>query len=159
MSWWSTFTWKGSLDKTAHDDSNQAMEARKGSACLTSWLGILLMREAGGVPVRRIICCSWFMSKTSELRATEHGGSKSIGWWGSFVWRGGRHGWIKMILTFWQKRMVDYLDLWTLSLDPGNERMGRLLEFIAHVGKNPQEQNQAIRKTLKILNRYRFKLE
>ena len=26
------------------------------------------MREAGGVPVRRIICCSWFISKASESR-------------------------------------------------------------------------------------------
>lgn len=36
--------------------------------CLTSWLGILLIREAGGVPVRRIICCSWFMSIASKSR-------------------------------------------------------------------------------------------
>lgn len=41
---------------------------RKGGAGLTSWLGILLMSEAGGVPVRRIICCSWFISKASESR-------------------------------------------------------------------------------------------
>lgn len=39
-----------------------------GGRSLTSWLGILLMREAGGVPVRRIICCSWFISKASESR-------------------------------------------------------------------------------------------
>lgn len=49
--------------------------------CLTSWLGILLMREAGGVPVRRIICCSWFISTTSESRGviTQKSMAKSIG--------------------------------------------------------------------------------
>lgn len=41
------------------------LEEWEEAGCLTSWLGILLMREAGGVPVRRIICCSWFMSTAS----------------------------------------------------------------------------------------------
>lgn len=54
-------------------------------ACLTSWLGILLMREAGGVPVRRIICCSWFMSMASGSRGIitlSQSMPKSMGWLG-----------------------------------------------------------------------------
>jgi len=35
---------------------------------LTSWLGILLIREAGGVPVSRIICWSWFISLKARSR-------------------------------------------------------------------------------------------
>lgn len=41
----------------------------RGHRKLTSWLGILLIREAGGVPVSRIICCSWFISMTARSRA------------------------------------------------------------------------------------------
>lgn len=41
----------------------------RGHGKLTSWLGILLIRDAGGVPVSRIICCSWFISMTAGSRA------------------------------------------------------------------------------------------
>lgn len=39
-----------------------------GDSDLTSWLGILLIREAGGVPVSRIICWSWFISLKAGSR-------------------------------------------------------------------------------------------
>lgn len=56
---------------------------------LTSWLGILLMREAGGVPVRRIICCSWFISTASKSRGIitwRSACQRAMGWLGWFVY-------------------------------------------------------------------------
>lgn len=64
--------------------------------CLTSWLGILLMREAGGVPVRRIICCSWFISTVCESRGNNMEVSRSqimgsyVRVWGVDVGKQGR---------------------------------------------------------------------
>lgn len=108
------------------------------------------MREAGGVPVRRIICCSWFMSKASELRGIVTRRSKGMRWlgqFGRFVRGGGHRGGRRVISELWQSRMMDYLHFWMLNLSPWAIR--ELLWFIAHVGKKAQQQNKAIRKTHK----------